>query len=144
MVMTVDDNKNLVRRFAREVFDDGHIDAADQYLAPDFINHVTGQTGSAPYKETIRFVRTFLNAPNVEDHILAEGDMVALFLTVSGVHTQPTVFGGTPYPATGKSFSTRHVHLFRVRDGVLVEHWAIRDDLSMLLDLGIVQFTTPD
>ena len=140
----VEDNKNVVRQFAQEVFDEGNIDAADRYLAPDFFNHVTGQTGIEPYKETIRFVRTFLNAPNVEDHIIAEGDKVALFLTASGVHSQPTVFGGTSYPATGKPFATRHVHLFRLRDGLLVEHWAIRDDLCMLTELSIVQFTKPD
>jgi predicted SnoaL-like aldol condensation-catalyzing enzyme len=142
--MTAEENKELVRRFAREVFDEGNVDAADRYLAPDFFNHVTGQAGIAPYKETIRFVRTFLNAPNVEEHIVAEGDKVALFLTASGVHNQPTVFHGASFPATGRSFSTRHVHLFRLRDGLLAEHWAIRDDLSMLMELGMVQFTKPD
>jgi predicted SnoaL-like aldol condensation-catalyzing enzyme len=143
MAMTAEENKELVRRFAREVLDEGNIDAADRYVAPDFFNHVTGQAGIGPYKETIRFVRTFLNAPNVEDDIVAEGDKVALFLTASGVHDRPTVFHGRSYPATGKPFSARHVHLFRVRDGLLAEHWAIRDDLSMLMELGIVEFTEP-
>jgi predicted ester cyclase len=75
---------------------------------------------------------------------LAEGDTVAIFLTVSGVHSQPTALAGTSYPPTGKSFSMRHVHLFRLRDGLLADHWAIRDDLSMLIELGIVEFTKPD
>lgn len=142
--MSVEDNKMVVRQFAREVFDEGNIDAADRYLAPDFFNHVSGKTGAETYKQGIRFVRTILNAPNVEDHLIAEGDKVALFLTVSGVHSHPTVFQGTRYPPTGRPFSTRHVHLLRLRDGLLVEHWAIRDDLSMLMELGIVQFTKPD
>ena len=32
--------------------------------------------------------------------------------------------------------SVRHVHLYRVADGKIAEHWAVRDDLGMLLQLG--------
>lgn len=142
--MAGDDNNDVVRRFTREVLDGGNIDAAERYVAPDFFNHVTGQAGIEPFKERLCAVRALLTAPTVEDHLIADGDKVAQFLTVSGVHSQPAVFHGTVYPPTGRAFSARHAHPFRLRDGLLVEHWAIRDDLSLPRALGIVHFRPPE
>jgi hypothetical protein len=45
-------------------------------------------------------------------------------------------------PPTGKRFSARQSHWFRVEDGEdgkLVEHWATREDLPAMLQLGILQ-----
>ena len=42
-------------------------------------------------------------------------------------------------PATGKRFSARQSHWFRVEDGKLAEHWATREDLAAMLQLGVVQ-----
>ena len=41
-------------------------------------------------------------------------------------------------PATGKAFATEHIHLFRMEDGRVAEHWAVRDDLGMMRQLGLV------
>ena len=30
------------------------------------------------------------------------------------------------------------MHLFRLGDGKIIEHWAVRDDLGMLQQLGLV------
>ena len=42
-------------------------------------------------------------------------------------------------PPTGKCFSSRQTHWFRVADGKLAEHWATRDDLRTMLQLGVIQ-----
>ncbi len=42
-------------------------------------------------------------------------------------------------PPTGERFSSRHSHWFRVAEDKLVEHWATRDDLSAIVQLGIVR-----
>ena len=42
-------------------------------------------------------------------------------------------------PPTGKRFVARQSHWFRVEGGRLAEHWAIRDDLVAMLQLGVVQ-----
>lgn len=39
---------------------------------------------------------------------------------------------------TGKSFSVQHTHIVRVADGKLIEHWANRDDLGMMAQLGLM------
>jgi predicted ester cyclase len=42
-------------------------------------------------------------------------------------------------PPTGKGFSSRQTHWFRVADGKLAEHWATRDDLRTMIQLGVIQ-----
>ena len=42
-------------------------------------------------------------------------------------------------PPTGKRFAARQSHWFRVADATLVEHWATREDLVAMLQLGVVQ-----
>jgi predicted ester cyclase len=37
---------------------------------------------------------------------------------------------------TGRSFASRQVHIVRFQDGKGIEHWAVRDDLAMLRQLG--------
>jgi predicted ester cyclase len=38
--------------------------------------------------------------------------------------------------ATGRRFAQRQSHWYRVVDGRLTEHWATRDDLGLLHQLG--------
>ena len=39
-------------------------------------------------------------------------------------------------PNHGRSFAVTQTHWFRMRDGLVIEHWANRDDLGMGLQLG--------
>ncbi len=69
----------------------------------------------------------------VEDEI-AEGDKVVQLATMSGRHTGP-LMGHEP---TGREFAVRHVHIWRIADDKIVEHWGSRDDLGMLGQLGLL------
>jgi lactoylglutathione lyase len=64
-------------------------------------------------------------------HVIADGDMVAVHLTMHARHVGE--FAGIA--PTGREFSVRHVHLFRVVDGLIAEHWAVRDDAGMMSQL---------
>jgi predicted ester cyclase len=66
--------------------------------------------------------------------MIAEGDKVACRVMVSGTQ-ECEVFG---IPPTGKSFTAEHVHWHCVACGKLVERWAVRDDLGILIQLGII------
>ena len=63
---------------------------------------------------------------------IAEGDTVVLHCTFSGRHTGPFM-GIAP---TDRPFAFRQVHVVRFQDGLGVEHWAVRDDLTLLRQLG--------
>jgi len=63
---------------------------------------------------------------------VAEGDKVLVRLKVKGTHTG--AFGDMA--ATGKRIDIDVLDLFQFKDGVLVEHWALLDNLGMLKQLG--------
>ena len=81
-------------------------------------------------------------APSLQatvEHLVAEGDLVVQHVTWTGTHEGELRFADRVIPASGRPFSFRHVHIFRVRDGLIVEHWAVRDDLTMLQQFGVIQ-----
>lgn len=55
-----------------------------------------------------------------------------------GTHAGPLEFVNAPLAGTGRSFTTTHIHIFRVAGGKIVEHWAERDDLGLMKQLGVL------
>jgi predicted ester cyclase len=41
-------------------------------------------------------------------------------------------------PPTGKEFGTKQIHIWRLEDGKVIEHWSVRDDLGQALQLGLI------
>jgi len=68
--------------------------------------------------------------------LVVEEDIVACRILSEG--TNLGSFDGV-LPPTGKRFAAYQSHWFRVAGDKLVEHWATRDDLLVLLQLGIIQ-----
>ena len=66
----------------------------------------------------------------VED-VIAEGDRVAVRLTTSAVHSG--TFMGVP--ASGRRYSISEIHIFRIRDGRVAEHWHEFDRTALLRQL---------
>lgn len=65
---------------------------------------------------------------------VAEGDLVVLHITSSA--TMEGEFAGMP--PSGKQATWDAVHIERVRDGRIVEHWTVQDQLGMLQQLGLI------
>jgi len=68
--------------------------------------------------------------------LVVEEDIVACRILSEG--TNLGSFDGV-LPPTDKRFAAYQSHWFRVAGDKLVEHWATRDDLLVLLQLGIIQ-----
>jgi predicted ester cyclase len=45
------------------------------------------------------------------------------------------------WPPTGKGFATEQIHIWRISDGRVIEHWSVRDDLGQALQLGLLAGT---
>jgi predicted ester cyclase len=73
--------------------------------------------------------------------LVAEGDLIVVDTVMRGRHVGPFVtYGPAGRPAkafapTGREFATKQTHWFRLREGRVVEHWAVRDDLGHALQL---------
>ena len=75
--------------------------------------------------------------------MVADGDIVVARCKVTGTHRgigKMAVNGGmlVGVPPTGKRFEVTHIHWYKMRDGKIIEHWANRDDLGMMQQLGLV------
>jgi predicted ester cyclase len=70
------------------------------------------------------------------------GDVVVVRCKVSGTHrgvgTMPLNNMPVGAQPTGKRFEVTHMHWHKLRDGAIVEHYANRDDLGMLRQLGLI------
>ena len=69
----------------------------------------------------------------IED-LIAEGDTVAGRFTMNGTHTGPCM-GVAP---TGRSVQQAHMHFVRFFDGKAVQQRAVRDDLTLMRQLGVI------
>ena len=74
--------------------------------------------------------------------ILASGDDVIVRARVTGTHrgVAKMALNGMPVGAAarGKSFEVSHIHWQTLQGGQIVEHYANRDDLGMLRQLGLL------
>lgn len=118
----------------------GETELAEQLVHPDFVNNEAdperrnGPSGAAATSEWLR--SCFGNLRYDIHRVFVDGDMAAAYVTMHGTHE-----GGLPpgVPATHKPFAVKHVHLFRFADdGRVVEHSAVRDDLGMVMQLGLL------
>ncbi len=41
-------------------------------------------------------------------------------------------------PPTGRSMRQDHMHIVHFRDGKVIEHWGVRDELGMMQHLGVM------
>jgi steroid delta-isomerase-like uncharacterized protein len=127
--------RQLVLRFVREVFEEGQVEALDRLVAADFRSHTWGQQGAGreDLRQAMERVATALTDRvfRVEDTIV-EKDLVAVRLTASA--TQVGTFMGLP--ASGRRYTIGEIHLFRVRDERIVEHWQQYDVRALLQKLG--------
>jgi predicted ester cyclase len=71
--------------------------------------------------------------------MVAEGDLVVAFMTVTRTTHRDTTIFGYAIEGRGQSYTVQHVHIYRVQDGKIREHWALRDDISMLRQLGVIR-----
>jgi predicted ester cyclase len=139
-------NKELVRRHFEEIWNRKDLAVADELMAEDYLEHAIAPFGQAEpgrVNGPVTMCQTaewlLAQVPDLDmriEAIVAEGDTVAVRVFSEGTNLGP--LNGV-VPPTGKRFAARQSHWFRIADGKLAEHWATREDLPAMLQLGVVQ-----
>jgi predicted ester cyclase len=146
--MPEEDNIRAVRQVI-EAFNTGDVSNVSQFISPQYFNHesqvdpVRGKLrGPEEFIDTVNNLRTAIpNLHHEEQTIITQRDMAVSMINVTGTHTGNFFI----LPPTGKNFSYEAVHIYRIgEDRKIVEHKAIRDDLSFLAQLEVVGPTSPE
>jgi predicted ester cyclase len=139
----IERNKVTIWQMFKAVEQKGFI-AQCEFFADQVINH-----GIPINREIVRAIlqdilTTFPDVKMAPLNIVAEGDWVVAHCMFSGTHKGvgqiPFVHEGllAGVSPTGKSFKTQHIHMFRMEGGLIVEHWAVRNDFGMAMQLGLL------
>jgi len=136
---------NTAEKLAREVLDalsSGDIERAGPLAAEDFTGHGAppwAPQGRAGYLQIPGFLHTVLRLRCELHEVAAAADMVAIRATAHGVRNS----GHLGFPATGRPYAMPVMRMCRHNDGVLAEHWGIRDGLSALWQAGALPTPGP-
>ena len=100
------------------------------------VDHAAGPQGRNGLKTILRTIEVDLGPTELEQHhLIGEVDLVVQHVTLRGTHRASTMPLLADAPVTGRSAAWTFIHIWRVADGMLVEHWACRDDMGLLEQL---------
>ena len=130
--MSVQANKEVVRRLVEEWQGEHRREVGEELLADDFVDSAR-QTGPDISKRQALdwWDATFRAFPDFSaqiKHMVGEGDLVATYKTFSGTHAGE--FMGIP--PTGRKLTFDAFDLMQVRDGRVVDHWVVLDVAAVM------------
>jgi lactoylglutathione lyase len=113
-------------------FTTGDLSFRSQF-SPDFYDHVSGQRGLDIFPVVRGWSEESFADRTTELHLVTHtDDSVMMWFTSRGRH----IGNGFPrlrgLPVKGNEITWPQVHIFRLADGLVVEHWAVRDDAALL------------
>jgi predicted ester cyclase len=131
---------------------EGELADFHEVVHPDCFNHESkdeppatrGRGAEAMYATALWLRSAYAELKWDVHEVVVERDLVVVHCTMSGRHTGDFVTYtedgevGDVFPPTDQRFATTQSHWFRVRDGLVVEHWANRDDLGTAKQLAWV------
>jgi steroid delta-isomerase-like uncharacterized protein len=135
------DLKDVTRRFYKEVFENRNLDAVNDLVTEDTIEHdqpppgVTLKPGREGVKQLCKIYVDAFNPMSVQVHEqYRDGNTVINRLTYSGTHSG-TLSG---VPATGKQITTEAIDIVRFKGDRIAEHWGLFDAVGMLTQMGVI------
>ena len=136
---SIEANKQLARDYIK-AFAVGDEAFFRQHIAPDFRRNDPGLPFEVRGPEGVKQLSDgFISGiPDLEvfvEDVIAEGEKVLVRLRAKGTHNGELM----GVPATGRPINIDVLDLFHFRDGMLVEQWALIDNLGMLRQIGVTQ-----
>jgi steroid delta-isomerase-like uncharacterized protein len=125
-------NKELVRRFYREVYVDWNMAVVDAVVSPRFVSHdwpEGGPSGPQAFRDYYSALRSAVpDAHYVVDDLIAEDDKVMVRWRLLGTHQR--AFNGIP--PTCAAITLRGIAVYRLERGKLIERWVVSDLYSLV------------
>lgn len=137
MTTMTEQNKKICLTFLDEIHNKHNLDAIDTYVSKSVVSHdpmPEQKSGIKGVKETMEIFRSAFPDKHITiNDSMAEHDKVMVKLTCFGTYKGD--FMGVP--ATDNPIEYEEVLIFRMKDGKIVEHWAVADAMALLQQLGV-------
>lgn len=134
----LEDIKAKARRTWEEILPACDVDALAEVTAPDIVAHGArpGEpAGIEGIKRTMVWLARVFSDQRWEIHqVIGEGDTVVVYCTHHARHTGE-LMGIRP---TNRVVAYDYVHIVKFRDGKAAEHWSVRDDMTLMRQLGVL------
>jgi predicted ester cyclase len=132
------DIKAKARRTWEDILPSGDVEALAEVTATDVIAHGK-RPDEPPGLEGVTRTMLWLNRVFSDQrweihHVIAEGDLVAVHATHHARHTGELM----GIPPTNREVAYDYVHILRFRDGKAIEHWSVRDSMTLMQQLGVL------
>lgn len=136
--MMTEMNKTTVYRVFEELINQENRAVIDEVFAPDVVIHdpmMGTAVGTNSFRQLMSvFDAAFPGHRVTVEQVLADGEFVSVLHTHTAVHNGPFM----EIPPTGRQVKVGGLELFRLCNGKIVEFWRKDDDVSLLMQLGVM------
>jgi steroid delta-isomerase-like uncharacterized protein len=136
-MMAVEANKAIVRRYKVGILNSRDVDALDEIVAVDYLDHAAFPTQAPGLEGLKQRVATLIKALDpfwtIHD-MIAERDIVVIRWSHVGTHRGE--FLGIP--PTGRQFTFKGIDIYRLHDGMMAEHWNAVDMYGFLQQIRAI------
>jgi predicted ester cyclase len=133
--MHEEQNKKVVREFTRIFKNEHNVDGIDHLFPKDFTHHFRAPLppGLAGFKQVGRMMNgAFPDVVVTEEDLIAGGDKVVERSSAVATH-KGSLMGEE---ATSKRIHWTEIHIYRVQDGRIREHWVEMAMMELLQQIG--------
>lgn len=141
--MSIAANKTTVRRYFEEALDKRNLDVLDEIVTTNCIIHRPEASepirGLEAFKHALKRILQNSEFTTTIHNLIAEEDRVACRLSQRAVNRNEWTSRLGRHAVAGKTVSWPAIKIFRICDGKIAEEWVNRDELGMLIELGLVK-----
>jgi predicted ester cyclase len=145
--MSTERHKMIVHRYFGEMVDRVKVELAEEFFTEDCVIHRPEAPEPIIGLEGIRKIiagaeKTYSELTTTIHDLIAEEDRVVCRLSHSATYYGDWVSRIGKHSVGGKRVNWSSIAIFRIRDGKIAEEWVCRDELGMLLQIGVLTRTT--
>jgi predicted ester cyclase len=135
--MSTEDNKAIVGRGIHEIFTAGNLEVMDELFDEEY-TFQSGPLGTPRDRASLKmwfgyFRNAFPDLQSTTEDVIAEGDTVVVRVVLRGTHQGPLWV----FEPTGKQMTMHGIHLIKLRDGKILDHWLVENRAAMMMQLGL-------
>jgi steroid delta-isomerase-like uncharacterized protein len=137
---SADEKRIVIERYFNQLFNQGKVELVTELLHPNYVNGSPGSPDLPRGRDGVAIVVKALRSAfpdleyTIEDMVIG-ADAVAVRTTLRGTH-RGDFFG---LPSTGKRVEVSQMTIEHFKDGKIVAHHRVTDELALQRQLGVVK-----